>query len=96
MPVLLPLRVHGELDRKRYGRSRTSERAELIGYFTNRLNATRDGKKYKKLSYRALAVKLSQIKSLSDLYVLKSVCEDAERRGKPFSAILLVVHQTAK
>jgi hypothetical protein len=50
----------------------------------------------KKLSYRALAVKLSQIKSLSDLYVLKSVCEDAERRGKPFSAILLVVHQTAK
>jgi hypothetical protein len=50
----------------------------------------------KKLSYRALAVKLSQIKSLSDLYVLKSVCEDAERRGKSFSAILLVVHQTAK
>jgi hypothetical protein len=64
-----------------------SERAELIGYFRDRLNATRDGKKYKKLTYAAVAVKLSHIKSLSDLYYLKSVCEDAERRGKPFSAI---------
>ena len=40
-----------------------------------------------KMSYPAVAVKLSHIKSLSDLYYLKSTCEDAERRGYPWSAI---------
>ena len=65
----------------------TSERGELIAYFTDRLNATRDGKQYKKLSYAAVAVKLSHLKQLQDLYFLKSTLLDAERRGYPWSAI---------
>jgi hypothetical protein len=64
-----------------------TERGELIQYFTDRLNATRDGKKYKKLSYAAVAVKLSHLKQLQDLYFLKSTLLDAERRGFPWSAI---------
>jgi hypothetical protein len=63
-----------------------SERAELLQFFLDKVNAARRGTKYKPLRPAALAVKLSHLK-LPDLYYLKSVCEDAERRGKPFSAI---------
>lgn len=63
-----------------------TERGELLEFFTAKINATRDGKKYKKLHIAAIAVKLSHIPT-KDLYYLKSVCLDAEREGKPFSAI---------
>ncbi len=65
----------------------SSQRAELIGHFTDRLNASRDGKKYRKLSYAAVAVKLSHLKTITDLHFLKRTCEDAESRGYPWSAI---------
>jgi hypothetical protein len=57
-----------------------SERGELIDYFHANANAERDGKRYKKLPIRYYAVKLSHLK-IADLYYLKSVCEDARRRG---------------
>ena len=50
----------------------TSERAELIGLFTDKINAERKGTKYKKLPARAIAVKLSHL-SVSDCYYLKSI-----------------------
>jgi hypothetical protein len=62
-------------------RKATSERGELIQYFTDRINAHRDGEKYPKLPARFIAVKLSHIKSLSDLYYMKSIMEDMDRRG---------------
>lgn len=56
------------------------ERAELIGYFTER-----DSKKWKKVTPRYIAVKLAHIKSLSDLYYMKSTLEDYRARGNSFS-----------
>jgi len=63
---------------------RGSERGDLLQFFTDTLNHTRDGKKFKKLSVAAVAVKLSHL-NLSDLYYLRSVCDDAQRRGFSFS-----------
>jgi hypothetical protein len=74
------------LTKPRPARKRTSERAELVQFFTDKINADRRGTKYKPLPVAAIAVKLAHLK-LPDLYYLKSVCEDAERRGKPFAAI---------
>ena len=65
---------------------RRTERGELLRYFTDKINADRDGNRFKKLPVAAVGVKLSHL-ALADLYYLKSTCEDAERRGKPFSAI---------
>jgi hypothetical protein len=58
---------------------RTSERGDLLEYFTAEANRERRGK-YKALPVRFYAVKLSHLKT-ADLYYLKSVCEDAQRRG---------------
>lgn len=57
------------------------ERDELIQTFTNRLNAARQGTKWKPLTYRAIAVKLAHL-SVSDLYAFQKQCEQA----KSFSA----------
>lgn len=54
-----------------------SERAELIGYFTDMVNSYRKGTKYKPLSYKAIAVKLSHL-TVGDLYYLKSSGRDAK------------------
>ena len=62
----------------------TSERAELVGYFTDEVNRERDGKKYKKLTPRYIAVKLAHL-SVSDLYYMKSTLEDYRARGNSFS-----------
>ena len=48
--------------------------------------AHRNGKRFNKLTIAAIAVRLSRLE-LADLYYLKSICEGAERDGKPFSAI---------
>lgn len=61
-----------------------SERAELIGFFTDNLNAARVGTRWKPLSPAAVAAKVAHL-SLADLYYFKSVCVDAERRGFGFS-----------
>jgi hypothetical protein len=65
--------------------SRRSERGDLLEFFHDKINATRDGKRFRKLPMSAIAVKLSLL-SVRDLYYLKSTCLDAERRGVPFSA----------
>jgi len=62
----------------------SSERAELIGKFTDRLNLDRDGVKFKKLSYAAVAVKLAHIKSNFDLYAFMRACEQANSFSKYF------------
>jgi hypothetical protein len=77
--IIRPLRAPAKHDRN-------SERGDLIKFFTDKVNADRDGKKYRKLPISAIAVKLSHL-SLADLYYLKSDCTDAERRGKPFAAV---------
>lgn len=63
---------------------RTSERGDLLEYFTSNVNTARIGTKFKKLPISAVAVRLQGLK-LADLYYLKSVCEDARRRGQSWS-----------
>jgi hypothetical protein len=63
-----------------------SERGELLQFFLDNLNPARKADGYRPLTPAALGVRLSHL-SLQNLYYLKSVCLDAERNGKPFSAI---------
>jgi hypothetical protein len=62
-----------------------SERAELVGYFADEINKERKGTRYRPVTYRYIGVKLAHIKSLSDLYYLKSTLEDYRTRGNSFS-----------
>ena len=57
-----------------------TERDELLSYFFVRLEPhwTKG-----KLSKRFFGIKVSHLKT-PDLYYLKSICDDAERRGVPF------------
>jgi hypothetical protein len=55
----------------------SSERAELVGKFADRLNRDRDGVKFKKLSYAAVSVKLAHIRTIFDLYAFYRQCEEA-------------------
>ena len=63
-------------------KSRRTERGDLITYFHERVL----DKKGKSFRIAFIATKLAHL-SLQDLYYLKSTCEDASRRGKPFGAI---------
>jgi hypothetical protein len=65
------------------GAGANSERAHLIGKFTDTLNSKRDGKRYRKLTYAAVAVKLSHL-SLQDLYYFWRYCEDAKNFSSCF------------
>lgn len=58
-----------------------SEREELVGMFLERLNNARLGTKYKPLTGRAVAVKLSHIPT-GDLWAFYQQCE----RANNFSA----------
>ena len=58
---------------------RSAERGDLLEYFAAEANRERKGK-YKPLPLRFYAVKLSHL-SVKDLYYLKSISEDAQRRG---------------
>lgn len=64
-----------------------NERDELLEYFFDRLKGPYKQHTKRNLTMRQLAVKLAHLKKAQDLYYLKSVCEDAERRGKPFSLV---------
>jgi hypothetical protein len=55
----------------------SSERAELVGKFTDRLNLDRDGVKYKKLTHARVGFLLSHIKSDFDLYAFLRACDEA-------------------
>jgi hypothetical protein len=60
---------------------RSSERGDLLEYFTARINRDRDGKKFKKLPISAMAWKLKGL-TLKDLYYMKSYMQDLDRSGK--------------
>ena len=61
------------------------EVGELLRYFCERLNPVRIKDGYEPLTERAVAKILHCMMRKSDLFWLKSVCEDAERRGFSFS-----------
>lgn len=70
-------------------RSYISERAELVGFFTDKINSERKGTKFPRIRAAAINKKLAKrypTKSLHPLYALKSSCLDAEKRRIPFSA----------
>lgn len=72
-----------ELAKKRSGPR--NARDEFLEYFFKRLSPSWKGKA--PFTMRLLAIKISHLKSLSDLAYLKSICEDGERRGKAFSYV---------
>lgn len=59
-----------------------SERAELIGYITDTLNAERRGGKYPKLTYRRIGYMVAHL-SKQDLYYIQSQFKDCQHRGYP-------------
>ena len=65
-------------------RERQTERGELMKYFMERLNPGRVRDGYEALTLSRMGRVLVAIPT-RDLYFLKSVCEDAEARGKDFS-----------
>ena len=54
-----------------------SERGELLLYFSQKTGMT----------IPRLAKTLQHMPELKDLYYLKSICEDGERRGTPFGKV---------
>lgn len=60
-------------------KSRRSERGELIEYFYTEVRKSWDEKKYGKLKISYIAFRVSYLNK-SELYYLKSVCDDAARR----------------
>lgn len=71
---------------KHVKKGRATERGELLDTFLARLNPARQRAGYRPLAYGRLAYLLTGIKT-TDLYALLSICNDAERRGYPWSAI---------
>jgi hypothetical protein len=61
----------------------TSERAELVQMFVDKLNLTRGGK-YKKLAPAYIASLLAYIKDVSDLRMLYKNCMNAREFGALF------------
>jgi hypothetical protein len=67
-------------------KKRRTERGELLEYFHFNVNLERDGTKYPKLPIGAVAWKLQGL-TVKDLYYLKSITEDARRRGEPWGKV---------
>jgi hypothetical protein len=67
-------------------KSRDTERGDLLDIFLGRLNPSRKAAGYPPLTHSRLGNNLAGIKT-PDLYALLSKCNDAERRGYPWSAI---------
>lgn len=65
----------------------TSERAELIKQFCEIINREREKTKWKPITGRALAIKLSHI-STTDLYHVLSMGKDYKNRNGSFSKFL--------
>ena len=70
-----------------------SERADVIRQFVEEINRERTGTKYKQLSPKAIAIKLSHL-DLGSLYTFLSLCKDYKNRqgafGKYFFGALKV------
>jgi hypothetical protein len=66
--------------------ARRSERAGLVGYFTDEINKERKGTKWGKVSYAYIATTLAKTcPILTDLYASKRQLEDYRARGNSFS-----------
>lgn len=63
-------------------KKRTSERAELVRYFFDNAKIAWTGQR--PLSPAFVGMKLASL-SVQDLYAFKSMCEDRERSGYPWS-----------
>ncbi len=66
------------------GQEKKTERGELMKYFMERLNPSRVRDGLKPLSMPRMGRLLVAIPT-QDLYFLKSVCDDAAKRGQDFS-----------
>lgn len=62
-----------------------SERAWIISQFVEEINKERLGTKYKPLSGKAVAIKLSHLKDNGTLYYFLSTCKDYRNRHGSFS-----------
>jgi hypothetical protein len=62
------------------------ERDELLDFFHSKMEKAYKRHSGRKLTKKYIAIKISHLKE-KDLYFLKSVCLDAERRGKSFSMV---------
>lgn len=58
---------------------------ELVGYFMQEVNRDRLRDKFAPLPIGYFRKKLAHLKEPKDFYYLKSVCEDARRRGGSFT-----------
>lgn len=65
-------------------RKRLTERGELMRHFTDELNRTRKRDRLELITMPRMGKILEAIPT-SDLYYLKSVCDEAARRGNDFS-----------
>lgn len=63
----------------------TNERQAVLKQFQDEINSERMGTKYKPVTGRAVAMKLSHIKDLQTLYYFLSICRDAKHRRGSFS-----------
>ncbi len=61
-------------------RDKATERGELMKYFMNKLNRTRAGDGLPPLTMARMGRLLIAIPT-ADLYYLKSICDDADKRG---------------
>ena len=62
-----------------------SKRAEIIEQFVIEINKERVGSKYPLVTGRMIAIKLSHLKVIDELFYFMSICRDAKRRGDSFS-----------
>lgn len=67
--------------------SKKTERGDLLEKFLQKVNNERKGTKYKPMTMKLLAIKLSHVKT-ADLYYLDSVCKDYENRSGSYSKCL--------
>lgn len=63
-----------------------NERDEIFEYFYGKLAPAYQEFRKRPMSKRMLAVKIAHL-SVQDLYYMRSVCEDAARRGQSFSKV---------
>ena len=62
-----------------------SERADIVYQFTEAINNERYGTKYKPITGRGVAMKLSHLKDNATLYYFLSQCKDYKNRHGSFS-----------
>lgn len=62
-----------------------SERAHIVSIFVDEINKEREGTKYKPVTGRGMAIKLSVFKTNEELYEFLSICRDFKKRHGSFS-----------